>query len=86
MLLLQPFYYAHTYNRVCTLGSISNVSSATPGPSVVELITFASLSWGIVVSFVFMSVLLFGCIIQALTKALCKYTIRVKYSDTIQVG
>ena len=78
----------HTQTNMHALGSISNVtgSSATPGSSI-ELITFAALSWGIVVSGVFMSAFLFYCLIQALVGAVCKYTIRVKNTEThTQVG
>ena len=70
------------------LGSISNVTvlSATPGPSI-ELITFAALSWGIVVSGVLMCPLLYYCFILALVKGVCKYTIRVRNTEIhTQVG
>ena len=43
------------------------VSTSTSGTSVVELITFAALSWGCVVSFVFV-----GFLLSFLTWARCK--------------
>ena len=59
--------FLHTHMHTHTSGSDLTVSNSTSGTSVVELITFAALSWGIVVSFVFI-----GCLLSCLTWQRCK--------------
>ena len=50
IILVMPLILPHTH----TLGSNS---TATLGPSVVELITFATLSWSVIVLFVMLAVI-----------------------------
>ena len=71
MMFSMPIYnfsaHTHTHTHTHTSGSNLTVSTSTSGTSVVELITFAALSWGSVVSFVFI-----GFILSCLTWARCK--------------